>query len=213
MMTMLKRLSPVFFEAKALKAEERENWEIVLSYENEGEGPWLTDLSHKPRWDLQDSQIGDPSISGLTVPSTPGDCLLEKDRLINRMNNTQASIWNMGTEPVQPPDFNGFTDVTDATIFLALFGQQAFSIAEKMTALDFMDPNKTAPFLLQGPCCHVPCQVVTVVKQADMSGGLLLTCSRGYAQSMVHAILDAGAEFGLKPAGETRFSEWLQSRS
>jgi len=212
-MTTLKRLSPVIFEAKALKTDERENWEIVLSYENEGDGPWLTDLSHKPRWDLQDSQIGDASISGLIVPSTPGDCLLEKNRLINRMNNTQASIWHMGIEPVKLPDFNGFTDVTDATIFVALFGQRAFSIAEKMTALDFMDPDKAAPFLLQGPCCHVPCQVVTVVKQADMSGGFLLTCSRGYAQSMVHAILDAGAEFGLKPAGETRFTDWLQSLS
>jgi len=212
-MTTLKRRSPVTFDAAALKTDDRENWEIVLSYKDEGDGPWLTDLSHKARWDLQDSQIDDSSISGLAVPSTPGDCLLEKDRLVNRMNNTQASIWNMGIEPVQLPDFNGFTDVTDATIFLALFGQHTFSIAEKMTALDFMDANKTAPFLLQGPCCHVPCQVVTVVKQAGMSGGLLLTCSRGYAQSMVHAILDAGAEFGLKPAGETRFTDWLQSLS
>ena len=161
----------MIFTPAALKTDERENWEIVLSYENEGDGPWLTDLSHKPRWDLQDSQIDDPSISGLTVPSTPGACLLEKDRLINRMNNTQTSIWNLGIEPVQLPEFNGFTDVTDATIFLALFGQQAFCIAEKMTALDFMDPTKSAPFLLQGPCCHVPCQVVTLVKQADMSGG------------------------------------------
>jgi glycine cleavage system aminomethyltransferase T len=127
------------------------------------------------------------------------------------MNRTQASIWNLGIEPVQLPEFNGFTDVTDATVFLALFGRQAFSIAEKMTALDFMDQAKAPPFLLQGPCCHVPCQVVTLAKSADMSGGLLLTCSRGYAQSMVHAILDAGAEYGLKPAGEARFTDWLRS--
>jgi len=203
----------VTFETAALKTDQRQNWEIVLSYENEGSGPWLTDLSHKPRWDLQDSQIDDPSISGLSVPSTPGDCLLEIKRLINRMNNTQASIWNLGIEPLPLPEFNGFTDVTDASIFLALFGPQTFSIAEKMTALDFMDPAKTAPFLLQGPCCHIPCQVVTLAKQDDMSGGLLLTCSRGYAQSMVHAILDAGSAFGLKPAGETRFTDWLQSLS
>lgn len=209
-MTTLQRHSPVTFDTPVIETDQRENWEIVLHYENEGDGPWLTDLSHKPRWDLQDSQIDDPSVSGLTVPSLPGDCLLGKDRLINRMNNTQASIWNLGIEPVDRPEFSGFTDVTDATIFLAIFGQQTFCIAEKMTALDFMNPTQTAPFLLQGPCCHVPCQIVTVAKQADMSGGLLLTCSRGYAQSMVHAILDAGAEFGLKPAGEARFTDWLQ---
>jgi len=172
---------------------------------------WLTVLSHKPRWDLQDSQIDDPADSGLTVPSTPGACLLEKDRLINRMNKTQSAIWHLGVSSVPMPKFSGFTDVTDATVFVALFGPQTFCVAEKMTALDLLDPAKTSPFLAQGPCCHVPCQIVTLDRHADMSGGFLLTCSRGYADSMIHAILDAGAEFGLRPAGETRFSEWVQT--
>ena len=55
----------------------------------------------------------------------------------------------------------------------------------------------------------MPCQIVTLEKSEGFDGGFLLTCSRGYAQSMVHAILDAGAEFGLQPAGETKFSDWL----
>jgi glycine cleavage system aminomethyltransferase T len=60
----------------------------------------------------------------------------------------------------------------------------------------------------------VPCQIVTLDKSAgdggaDGAGGFVMTCSRGYAQSMVHAILDAGAEFGLRPAGEKRFDQWL----
>jgi len=73
-----------------------------------------------------------------------------------------------------------------------------------------LDPSKEAPFLLQGPFCHVPCQIVTLDKAADGGGGFLLTCSRGYADSMIHAIMAAGAEFGLRPAGETRFSNWVQ---
>jgi hypothetical protein len=52
---------------------------------------------------------------------------------------------------------------------------------------------------------------VTLEKNPEMSGGLLLTCSRGYADSMVHAVIDSGAEFGLRPAGETRFTEWVKS--
>ena len=83
-------------------------------------------------------------------------------------------------------------------------------MAEKLTNLDFMDPAKKAPFLLQGPFCHVPCQIVTLEKKADGSGGFLLTCSRGYGDSMVGAILEAGAEFGLKPAGEERFTAWME---
>jgi glycine cleavage system aminomethyltransferase T len=52
----------------------------------------------------------------------------------------------------------------------------------------------------------VPCQIVTLENAADGSGGFLLTCSRGYGDSMLHAMLEAGAEFGLRPAGENRFS-------
>jgi hypothetical protein len=51
----------------------------------------------------------------------------------------------------------------------------------------------------------VPCQIVTLEKSAGGGGGFLLTCSRGYGDSMLHAVLEAGAEFGLRPAGENRF--------
>jgi hypothetical protein len=210
-MTGIQRYSPVTFESSAKKTEIRDNWKVVLAYQEEGPGPWLVDLSHKTRWDLQDSQIDDPSSSGLTVPPDPGACTLTKNRLINRMNNTQAAIWHLGNDEMTLPDFNGFTDVTESTVFLALFGSNVFHVVEKLTALDFMDPAGRVPFLLQGPFCHVPCQLVILEKNSDMSGGFLLTCSRGYADSMVHAVLDSGQEFGLRPAGETQFGNWVQT--
>ena len=209
-MTEMQRYSPVRFESSVKDSEVRDNWKIVLAYQNEGPGPWLVDLGHKTRWDLQDSQIDDPSQSGLLVPPSPGTCFLTENKLINRMNRTQAAIWHLGMEETIIPDFNGFSDVTESTAFLALFGQDVFHVAEKLTALDLMDPARTTPFLLQGPLCHVPCQIVIVERHADMSGGFIMTCSRGYADSMVHAILDSGREFGLRPAGETRFADWVR---
>lgn len=209
-MTEMQRYSPVRFESSVKESEVRDNWKIVLAYQNEGPGPWLVDLGHKTRWDLQDSQIDDPSQSGLSVPPSPGTCFLTENKLINRMNRTQAAIWHLGIEDTSIPDFNGFSDVTESTAFLALFGQDVFYVAEKLTALDLMDPARTTPFLLQGPLCHVPCQIVIVERHADMSGGFIMTCSRGYADSMVHAILDSGREFGLRPAGETRFADWVR---
>jgi len=209
-MTGIQRYSPVTFESSVKQSDVRNNWKISLAYQDEGPGPWLVDLSHKTRWDLQDSQIDDPSLSGLVVPPSPGACLLTENRLINRMNRTQAAIWHLGVEEMTLGDFNGFTDVTESTVFLALFGPDAFHVAEKLTALDLMDPARIAPFLLQGPLCHVPCQIVVLEKHADTSGGFLMTCSRGYADSMVHAVLDSGQEFGLRPAGETRFADWVR---
>ena len=94
------------------------------------------------------------------------------------------------------------------TVFLALFGQEIFAIAEKLTALDFLDPLKETPFLLQGPFSHVPCQIVTLEKTPERCG-ILMTCSRGYAGSMIAAILEAGEEFGLRPAGENAFTGWI----
>lgn len=208
-MTQLQRRSPVRFEAGIEKSELRGGWTVVRAYAGEGEGPFLVDLSHVPRWDLQDRNIDAIRPLGLKVPGAPNECGLEGGILINRMNRTQAAIWHLaGGETALPPE-SGYTDLTDATLCLALFGTNALAVAEKLCALDLQAPRKDAPFLLQGPFAHVPCQLVLMEKGRGFDGCLLITCSRGYAGSMVHAVLGAGAEFGLKPAGERRFSDWL----
>ncbi len=208
-MVEIKRRSPVKFGAPVKNTESRGDWTVALEYSEEGNGPWIVDLSHKARWDLQSREIGGMTPRDAAMPEKPGQCALENNVLVNRLNATQASIWHLGAETPALPDFTGYTDVTEATAFLALFGPNTFRIAEKLTSLDFLDPGRKTPFLFQGPFCHVPCQIVAMEKETDGAGGILLTCSRGYADSMVHAVLDSGAEFGLAPAGEARFSEWL----
>lgn len=209
-MCVIKRQSPVRFKISPLKTEVRNNWTVALAYDEEGDGPWLADLSYKARWDLQDGRIDGQTVCNLTVPEKAGRCTFADNTLINRMNGTQASIYHLGTGAPAMPDFPGYTDVTEATVFLSLFGPRAFFIAEKLTNLNFLDPVSKAPFLLQGPFCHVPCQIVTLEKSSEGAGGFVLTCSRGYADSMVSAILEAGSEFDLRPAGEDRFSAWIQ---
>ena len=210
MMLTIQRHSPVQLGSPRM-TETRSNWTIALSYDDEGQGPYLVDLCHKTRWDLQDQGLDALNPMGLEIPSAPGACCLKNGILINRMNRTQAAIWHLNAETLELTDEPAYTDVTESTVLLALFGPRIFSIAEKLTSLDFLDPIKAAPFLLQGPFSHVPCQIVTLEKNYDGSGGILLTCSRGYAHSMVHAIRDAGLEFGLRPAGENRFSAWLKA--
>lgn len=210
-MANIRRESPVRFGIGPRKTEVRDNWTVALEYNDEGRGPWIVDLAHKIRWDLQDRNIGGFSPCDLTVPAVPGQSILAGGTLINRMNRTQASIWRLGASAPALPDGIGYTDTSESTVFVALFGPKIFSLAEKLTNLDFMDPTRQAPFLLQGPFCHVPCQIVTLQKAADGSGGFLLACSRGYGDSMVHAIFEAGAEFGLRPAGENRFNGWIDS--
>ncbi len=210
-MVEIKRESPVRFAVVPKQSEVRDNWTVALEYDDEGPGPWVVDLAHKIRWDLQDSGIGSLTVGDQAVPAEPGACVFADGKLINRMNRTQASIYQLGAATPDRPDHSGYTDVSETTVFLALFGPHTFRVAEKLTNLDFLDATKQAPFLLQGPFCHVPCQIVILAKGADGSGGFLLTCSRGYGDSMVNAILKAGAEFGLRPAGENRFTSWIQA--
>lgn len=209
-MTALQRQSAVQFDVDVAKEEVRDNWSVIFEYRDEGEGPWLVDLSHKERFDLQDGKIGERSPGGVSMPPGPGVSTYASGMLINRMNATQASIYCLGAEQPELDIDSAFTEVTENTIFLAIFGPKTFWLTEKLTSLDFLAQDKTTPFLLQGPFCHVPGQIVTLQRDAKGSGGILLTCSRGYARSMVEAILGAGAEFGLRPAGEDRFAAWLE---
>jgi hypothetical protein len=202
------RRSPVTFDSPSARTEERDKWAVVLEFENQGAGPWIIDLSHRARWDLQDRAIDGIKPWGASVPETPGKCSFAEGILINRMNRTQASLWHLkGDRPV-PPEGQSFTDVTDATVFLALVGKNLALLVEKLAALDFFNPLNNPPFLLQGPLCHVPCQCVMLEKSPERTG-ILLTCSRGYARAMVEGILEAGAEFGIRPAGESIFNKWL----
>ena len=210
-MIEIERISPVVFTSTPVKTERRGNWDVVLEYSTEGDGPYLIDLSHKPRFDVQDSDLAAKPPFGIDLPKTPGSSVLENGILANRMNRTQVSLYNLcGEEDPSIMDDFGGTDVTESTLFVALLGNSIFSICEKLTALDFMDPARTAPFLFQGPFSHVPCQIVTLNKEGE-SSGLVLTCSRGYGKDMIHSILHAGEEFGLKPAGEDRFTAWVKN--
>ena len=207
-METIERRSPLVFERPVKKQETRDYWNVVLEYEDEGPRPYLVDLSHRTRWDIQDNDLVRYQPHGLHIPKTAGHCRFQNGLLINRMNRTQAAIWHLAGGKLDDPEDPAYTETTDATVFLGLLGKDVFAVAEKLSALDFLEPGREPPFLLQGPFAHVPCQIVTL-EHTNQRPGILLTCSRGYAQDMVHAILDAGAEFGLQPAGENAFNRWI----
>ncbi len=208
-MNEMKRVSPVVLKGMPVKTETKDNWEVVKEYKGEeSDGPFLVDLTHKQRFDFQDAHLEEHKPFQMTLPKIPGESVIDKKMVVNRMNTTQISIYNLGENRIPMPESSGFTDVTEATIFVALLGKSVFQICEKLTALDFMDSERKTPFLLQGPFSHVPCQIVTLSKNIDNSG-VILTCSKGYGRDMTHAILNAGKEFGLKPGGEEKFNNFI----
>ena len=204
-MKSIRRFSPVSFEKKALQTEPRDGWEIVLKYEDESDGPYLVDMSHTVKWDIQDDRLARLQPVGISIPEAAGACLYDKGILISRMNQTQAFAFHLfGNDAIRPED-PAYTDITEAFTLLALIGKDVFSIMEKISALDLQRPQTASPFFVQGPILHVASRIAVLAHDA-----LLIAFSRGYAHSMVEAILEAGSEWNLKPGGELKFKKYIK---
>ena len=202
------RYSAVVFKADPLETETRNHWPVVLKYKSESDGPYIIDLSHTLKWDLQDSRLSQIEPCGIRIPGAVGESIFEKHILINRMNRTQASIWHLSQSEAVMPQELAYTDVTESYALLALLGESVFSIMEKVSSLDLLFSANRFPALFQGPVLHVPAQLV-VMPGGDTGRLILIACARGYGQSMAQGLLDAGAEWNLCPAGELRFQTWL----
>lgn len=214
MKTIIRRSSAVL-PARPLKTEIRTGWEVVLQYEKESEhAPSLVDLSHRSKWSVQGKDLGAVLGGTFPLPDAPGYGLWKDGVFVGRVGFKQVFLWDLRlkgtgevpmseseTEVLQSP---AATDVTDVFVLLGISGPNVLRIAEKLTSMDLGDPGKDAPFVLQGPFSHVPSQVA-VLQRSGANGAFIVACSRGYAHDMVHALMDAGEEFGMRPAGEGGF--------
>ena len=201
-MSTLCRQSPIIFDRKATEKEGADGWEVVLEFEAEGGGPWLVDLSHLQRWDCQDMALNAAAPFGLSMPAEPGEVFLESDKLIARMNRTQAMIVCLRSgDSLETQKAVGITDITDAYCMLAVVGPETPSVMEHVSNLDLFKPGRKMPFLTQGPVMHIPAQVVTL--DVDC---VLMSFSRGYGQSFADAMLHAASGCDLRPGGESVFN-------
>jgi hypothetical protein len=204
-MTDMFRKSPVSFDRNIEISEIQNGFKVVTKYENEGAGPFLVDLSHKNKWDIQDADLFGFTPFGISVPSSPGQVVFQNGVVVNRMNDSQAAIWHLlGELPEDMPEETAYTETTDGLALLALVGKDVVTIMETLSDLDLQPPEKTPPFLLQGPVLDIPCQIVVMGTIEDETI-LLLAFSRGYGQAMAEAILDAGKPWGLRPGGQSAF--------
>jgi hypothetical protein len=203
MMNKYQRQSPLDFGMPNAQIQPRNGWQVALAYEGEGSGPFVIDLSHRPKWDLQDANLGRFQPWGLTIPEQPGQCVLERGILINRMNRTQCAIWHLGPEQAAPPQEKSYTETTDGQALLAVVGTRALAVMEHITSLDLTASRLNPPCLIQGPILHIPCQVVLLSRSAE-AAQVVFSFSRGYGQAMAEAIMQCGSDLGLEPGGENR---------
>ena len=107
--------------------------------------------------------------------------------------------------PVGP----SYTDISDAYALMAVLGMDIFLMMERVTPLDLKSRTTPPPYLIQGPVLHVPCHIMVMAPKTGKYA-LLIACFRGYGQSMADALLEAGKEWDLRPAGENAFFSWFK---
>ncbi len=206
-MITLKKVSPVSLPGNIAKSEERNGYTVVLKYQYENDnGPWIIDLCHRPKYDFQcnGENSGTP---GLALPTAPGNALIEKGWLVSALGTSQFSLIHIGLEEYMLPDEFGFSDLTDGRCLFAIGGKGASKLMEQFTRMNFNDKKLSAPCILQGPMIHTYGQLHILGEGYNKV--FMVNLGRGYAGSVIHAILDAGEPYDLKPAGEDVFTRWL----
>ena len=134
-MESFKRYSPVNFTCTPIRTQVRNGWEVVLEYEDEGTGPFLVDLSHIGKWDVQGEDLPSLRPAGLTIPEDSEQCLITGDFLLNLIKWNWATIWHFSEDIPDFADEYAFTNVTEAYALLAITptqSEQSTVIVEKL---------------------------------------------------------------------------------
>lgn len=207
----LYRRSPVMIERRPKTVGRINGFAVVLEYEDESQkkGPALVDLSHLAKWDVQGADLS-AAANGEAVPTTPGECRLQEDRVVFRMNRTQAGIWHLCKgDPPGLPENPSYTDITDAWALFGLAGEAIPALFEHITELDLVPPAGPPSRFIQGPILQVPSRIV-VINRSNDSAVAMIAFARGFGQSVAQALLETGSGIGLHIAGVNAFYDSLR---
>jgi sarcosine oxidase gamma subunit len=170
----------------------RNGWMITTSYPGEpaaGENA-IVDLAHRPTW-----EINGPDVSRKLAELCEYDVLVRKIHVgggwqVCRLTARRAIVFGE-----TPSAIAGALDVTGGWVTLSLIGPDAERILNKVTAVDLRE--RTLP--VHG-CCQGPIFGVNTLFGRFANRFELHICGDS-AEFLWEVLLDAGGEFGLKPAG------------
>lgn len=171
--------------------ESLDGWQVAVRYPQQPDrtGNALIDLSHVPTFEINGSGTG-----ALLTSLCGGDVPLRKiqsadGRHVYRLTPSRAIVFG------NVPSNIGAIDVTGGWASLVLIGPDAERILNKVTAVDMRE--RTLPVQA---CCQGPIFGVNTLFGRFADRFELHVCSDS-AEFFWDVLMDAGAEFGLRPAG------------
>ncbi len=207
----MKRLSPVQMPLKAETIQIRNDFEVVQTYGKESHGPSLVDLSHLAKWEIETADLDEKmNLIGLSVPVEPNSAFLSDKRVVSRLTPTRALVWDFGIdEKIDWESTEAFNDFTDGSALFFMTGEGLLSIMERLTEMDLKPKNASDLLFLQGSVIGVPAKIlISVNREHQLS--MFISVARGFGQSVANAILSAGGDADISPAGEHVFLRWSE---
>ena len=173
-----------------------DGWQVAVRYPQSTDraGNVLVDLSHWPTFEINGPETGTTlmSLCCEDVPLRKIHC--EGERHVYRLTPSRAIVFG-GEARSLATSATGALDVTGGWSSLTLIGPDAERILNKVTAVDLRE--RTLP--LQS-CCQGPIFGVNTLF-GRLTGRFDLHVCSDSAEFFWDVLMDAGAEFGLRPAG------------
>ena len=171
--------------------ETLDGWQVAVRYPQQADRTVnaLVDLSHAPTFEINGPEAGAALTSLCGVDVSLRKIRSGDGRHVYRLTPCRAIVFGH-----MPPTTNAI-DVTGGWSSLALIGPDAERILNKVTAVDLRE--RTLPVQA---CCQGPIFGVNTLFGRFADRFELHVCSDS-AEFFWEVLMDAGAEFGLGPAG------------
>lgn len=170
----------------------RDGWRVAVRYAHEPRAGAnaIVDFAHRPTWELNGPRVAEQLITLCGSEVAVRSICARDGWHAYRLTPARAIVF--GTPPCET---DGALDVTGGWISLSLIGPDAEKILNKVTAVDLRE--RTLP--MHG-CCQGPIFGVNTLFGRFANRFELHICGDS-AEFLWEVLLDAGAEFDLKPAG------------
>ena len=168
-----------------------DRWQIAARYPQQPDraNNALVDLSHVPTFEINGPETNAALISLCGIDVSLRTIHSGDGRHVYRLTPSRAIVFG------NVPSNTGAIDVTGGWASLALIGPDAERILNKVTAVDLRE--RTLPVQA---CCQGPIFGVNTLFGRFADRFELHVCSDS-AEFFWDVLMDAGAEFGLRPAG------------
>ena len=182
-----------------------DGWQVAVRYPQSTDraGNVLVDLSHWPTFEINGPETG-TTLMSLCGEDVPLRKIHSKgDRHVYRLTPSRAIVFG-GNPRSLATSATGALDVTGGWSSLALIGPDSERILNKVTAVDLRERTLPVQSCCQGPIFGVNTLFGRLAGRFDLH-----VCSDS-AEFFWEVLMDAGADFGLRPAGLECYSASIQ---